>query len=58
MLLPGEVSVAKAVEKSAEAIVGFGNELPENGGGLTDKPKGRTLNRSKCCKEAFCVSRI
>jgi len=25
MLLPGEVSTAKAVEKSAEAIVGFGN---------------------------------
>jgi len=40
MLLPGEVSVAKAVEKSAEAIVGFGNELLEKGRGLTDKPKG------------------
>ena len=26
MLLPGEVSKAKAFEKSAEAIVGFGNE--------------------------------
>jgi len=28
MLLPGEVSGAKAAEKSAEAIVGFGNEPP------------------------------
>jgi hypothetical protein len=26
----------KIDEKSAEAIIGFGNELPENGGGLTD----------------------
>jgi len=26
MLLPGEISTAIAVEKSAEAIVGFGNE--------------------------------
>jgi len=36
MLLPGEVSVAKASEKSAEAIVDYGNELPLKGGGLTD----------------------
>jgi len=27
-------------EKSAEAIVGFGNELSLNGGGLTEKLKG------------------
>jgi len=31
---------ARIGEKSAEAIVGFGNELSLNGGGLTDKPKG------------------
>jgi hypothetical protein len=41
MLLPGEILMSESsVRKSAEAIVGFGNEPSENGGGLTDKPKG------------------
>ena len=38
MLLPGEAPPVGG--ESAEAIVGFGNELPENSGGLTEKPKG------------------
>jgi hypothetical protein len=41
MLLPGEILMsASSVRKSAEAIVGLGNELSLNGRGLTDKPKG------------------
>jgi hypothetical protein len=41
MLLPGEVLTDSSfVRKSAEAIVGLGNEPSENGGGLTDKLKG------------------
>ncbi len=42
-LLPGEVLTSASrqiVRESAEAIVGLGNELSENGGGLTDKLKG------------------
>ena len=41
MLLPGEVLTSDSfVRESAEAIVGFGNEPSENGGGLTGKLKG------------------
>jgi len=43
MLLPGEILMSAswlAVRKSAEAIVGSGNEPSENGGGLTDELKG------------------
>jgi len=41
MLLPGEVLTGVSfVRKSAEAIVGSGNELSLNGGGLTDELKG------------------
>ena len=41
MLLPGEaLTGASLVRESAEAIVGSGNELSLNGGGLTDEPKG------------------
>jgi hypothetical protein len=35
-MLWGSHQPEKIDEKSAEAIIGFGNELPENGGGLTD----------------------
>ena len=41
MLLPGEALTSVSfVRESAEAIVGLGNELSINGGGLTDKLKG------------------
>jgi hypothetical protein len=41
MLLPGEILMsASSVRKSAEVIVGSGNEPSENGGGLTDEQKG------------------
>jgi hypothetical protein len=59
MLLPGEALASESfVRESAEVIVGSGNELSLNGGGLTDELKDRTLSCSKCCKEAYCVSRI
>jgi hypothetical protein len=43
MLLPGETLTSanwRIVRESAEAIVGSGNELSLNGGGLTDELKG------------------
>ena len=41
MLLPREVLISENfVRKSAEAIVGFGNELSLNDRGLTEKLKG------------------
>ena len=41
MLLPGEaLTGASFVRESAEAIVGSGNELSLNGGGLTEELKG------------------
>ena len=41
MLLPGEVLTSESfVRESAEVILGSGNELSLNGGGLTDELKG------------------
>ena len=41
MLLPGEaLTGASLARESAEAIVGSGNELSLNGGGLTEELKG------------------
>jgi len=41
VLLPGEaLTDENFVRESAEAIVGSGNELSLNGGGLTKEPKG------------------
>ena len=58
MLLPGEVSLAKTFEKSAEAIVGFGNELPKTAEVSPKNRRAERLSCSKCCKEAFRGSGI
>ena len=47
MLLPGEVSTAQAVEKSAEAIVGFGNEPSQKRRRTHRKAEGLNVGLSK-----------
>jgi hypothetical protein len=55
MLLPGEILMsASYVRKSAEAIVGSGNELSLNGGGSSrTNQRAERMSCSKCCREAI-----